>query len=357
MRAPPHPLRAFEELARTTEPGSAECLRVPHRLKGRAGPVRAIMASMKAPPAFQQDPDAGRLTEREYWDSIYRQAQQAPADGPNPAAAASPEAAGAGRSGFRRVISSAVAGVRGPDWFWSEVLPKFVRRQTVASGDGPGLSDPTVVEIGAAPGDEALMFHECFGYAPFGLEYTPAGAAATRQNFERRGVEPGNVIEGDLFDDALTRLHESRFDVVFSRGLIEHFTDPTEAVERHVRLAKGGGLVVITIPTLTGIHWAVARVMAPWQIAIHNLGIMRLQPFARLFENRGLETLYCGYQGGINLLLSYTHQPAGWRRPLQAVLMKLQLAAFAARRAGLCRGRYLNSSLVFIGRKREQNSK
>lgn len=215
----------------------------------------------------------------------------------------------------------------------------------------------SVVEIGAAPGDEVLKFHECFGYQPFGLEYTPAGAAATRRNFERRGVNPGNVIEGDLFDDALTRVYESRFDVVFSRGLIEHFADPTEAIERHVRLAKEGGLVVITIPTLTGVHWALARILAPWQIAIHNLGIMRRRPFERLFENRGLETLYCGYQGGLNLLLSYTPDPAGWRHPLQAVLTKLQLAALAARRAGLCRGRYLNSSLVFIGRKRPQNSK
>jgi hypothetical protein len=144
--------------------------------------------------------------------------------------------------------------------------------------------------------------------------------------------------------------------VVFWRGLIEHFTDPTEAVERHVRLAKERGLVVITIPTLTGIHWAVARILAPWQIAIHNLAIMRLPPFERLFENRGLETLYCGYQGGLNLLVSFT-EARGWRHVLQAVLIKLQLGAFVARRAGLCRGRYLNSSLVYIGRKRELNSK
>jgi SAM-dependent methyltransferase len=248
------------------------------------------------------------------------------------------------------MISSAVAGIKGPDWFWNELLPKFVQKQSAAPAS-------TVIEIGAAPGDEALLFRDSFGYQPFGLEYTPAGAAATRQNFERRGVNPANVIEGDLFDDALTGLYESRFDVVFSRGLIEHFTDPTDAIERHVRLAKEGGLVVITIPTMTGIHWAAARILAPWQIAIHNLGIMRLGPFQRLFENRGLETLYCGYQGGINLLLSYTPDPPGWRGPLQAAFMKLQLAAFAARRAGLSRGRYLNCSLVFIGRKRKQNPK
>jgi SAM-dependent methyltransferase len=307
---------------------------------------------MEEPSTSRQDhPEAGRLTEREYWDSIYR---QAPASGPSALPGSPGEAR---RSGFRRMISKAAAGLKGPDWFWSEVLPQFVRKQSVAPAGGLTPQAASVIEIGAAPGDEVLMFHERFGYEPFGLEYTPAGAEATRQNFERRGMHPGNVIEGDLFDDTLIRLQEARFDVVFSRGLIEHFTDPTDAIDRHVRLAKEGGLVVITIPTLTGIHWALARILTPWQIAIHNLGIMRRQPFERLFENRGLETLYCGYQGGINLLLSYTQDPPGWRHPLQALLIKLQLAASAARHAGLCRGRYLSSSLVFIGRKREQNSK
>jgi len=301
-------------------------------------------------PVSPQDQDAGRLTEREYWDALYRREPQAPASGSN--AAAAPAPAAAPRSGFRRMLSRAVAGLKGPDWFWNEVLPAFVQKQPAALGDDPSPSTATVVELGAAPGDEVLKFHECFGYQPFGLEYTPAGAAATRQNFERKGVDPGNVVEGDLFDDALTRLYEARFDVVFSRGLIEHFADPSEAIERHARLAKERGLVVVTIPTLTGIHWAVARVLTPWQIPIHNLGIMRREPFERLFEQHGLDTLYCRYQGGINLLLSYTPQPAGWRGPLQAVLMKLQLAAFAARRMGLSRGRYLNSSLIFIGRKR-----
>jgi hypothetical protein len=35
------PQKTFEKLARTTEPGSAEYSRVPGRLEGRAGPVRA----------------------------------------------------------------------------------------------------------------------------------------------------------------------------------------------------------------------------------------------------------------------------------------------------------------------------
>jgi SAM-dependent methyltransferase len=184
------------------------------------------------------------------------------------------------------------------------------------------------------------------------LEYSPAGAEATRRNFDRHGVPPGNVIEGDLFDEALTERYESRFDVVFSRGLIEHFADPRQAIGQHVRLAKEQGLVAITIPTLTGIHFALTSILMPHQIPLHNLAIMRLSEFRRLFEESGLEELHCGYGGGLNLLISYTPSPAGFRRVVQTLTLRLQLLANMAGHAGLCRGRYLHCSLVFIGRKK-----
>jgi SAM-dependent methyltransferase len=278
-----------------------------------------------------------RLTSRDYWDSIYRGALETP---PDEATAVSSSLGR--RSALRQMAARCVAHLRGPEWFWDELLPRFIKR-------APGA---TVLELGVAPGDEVLMFRQCFGHEPFGLEYSPAGAAVTCRNFARHDVNPHNVILGDLFDEALMERCEARFDVVFSRGLIEHFTDPSDAIARHVRLAKEAGLVVITIPTLTGLHYAVTRIMMPHQIAIHNLDIMHRQAFERLFEGKGLDPLYCGYGGGLNLLISYNPQPVGFRRLVQALALKMQLLAHLARQAGLCRGRYMNANLVFIGRKR-----
>src|SRR5258707_7140675 len=277
-----------------------------------------------------------RLTEREYWDSVH---EGTPTD---PAGSGIPDQ----RRGMRRFIPAAVlrwgSESCGQYWFWKDLLPRFVERT-------PGA---TVLEIGVAPGNEVLTFRECFGHEPLGLEYSPAGAEATRRNFERHGVDPGNVIEGDLFEEAVIARHESRFDVVFSRGFIEHFRDPRKDVAQHARLAKPGGLVIISIPTLTGIHYALTRILMAHQIAIHNRGIMRKEPFRRLFEGMGMEPLYCGYGGGLKLLDSYKPNPAGFRYAVQALALKLQFFANMAARAGLCKGRYLYWSLVFIGRKR-----
>jgi SAM-dependent methyltransferase len=187
------------------------------------------------------------------------------------------------------------------------------------------------------------------------VEYAPVGVAVTRKNFDAHGIDPANVIEGDLFNDEFISRYESRFDVVFSRGLIEHFTDPVDAIHRHVRLAQEGGLVIITIPTLTGIHYALTRVLMPHQISIHNRAIMRLKPFRRLFEQPDLEPLFCDYFGGLNLMIAYTSNPTGFRAALQGLVVKLQILANMAGRIGgarLLRGSYLNGALVFIGRRR-----
>ncbi len=275
-----------------------------------------------------------RLTERSYWDGVHEQDSEASAP-----AVETPKAP------WKRVLSAAIRKCGGDsygnDWFWNRLLPKYVERK-------PGAS---VLEVGAAPGEDVLRFWRRCDYTPFGLEYSPAGAEATRRTFQREGIDPGNVIEGDLFDEALMVRQEARFDVVFSRGLIEHFTDPRLAIAQHVRLAKEQGLVVITIPTLTGIHYAMTRMLMPHQIPLHNLTIMRLREFRSLFEGSGLEEIHCGYGGGVNLLVSYTPHPAGYRRLLQALSLKLQVFGNMAGHAGLCRGPYLNWSLVFIGRK------
>lgn len=281
------------------------------------------------------------LTDRLYWDSVHHA-------GGEIAPLVTATAPGR-RSWLRRLVPSVITRLGGgsyaQDRFWSELLPRFVPQQ-------PGA---TVVEIGVAPGDEVLEFHKRFGYRPFGVEYSPVGAETTRKNFDAHGIDPDNVLEGDLFSDDFIARHESRFDVVFSRGLIEHFTNPVDAIHRHARLAKPGGLVIITIPTLTGIHYALTRILMPHQIPIHNRAIMRLKPFRRLFDQPDLEPLFCDYFGGLNLGIAYNPDPKGFRAGLQWLVLKLQILANMAGRVGgarLMRGGYLNGALVFIGRRR-----
>jgi SAM-dependent methyltransferase len=129
------------------------------------------------------------------------------------------------------------------------------------------------------------------------LEYTPTGVEAARRNFRGAGYEEDRVRQGDIFDDRLMASLEQKFDVVCSFGFIEHFEDPGDVIQRQVRMTKPGGLVIVTIPNLTGIYAAILSYLDSGLLAIHNLRLMEAGAFRRAFSRPDAAVLHCGYYG------------------------------------------------------------
>lgn len=90
----------------------------------------------------------------------------------------------------------------------------------------PDLRGRRLIEIGSAPGRHLAALSQRLGVEPFGVEHTAAGAALNRTVFERHGLAPGNVLEADFFSREFQEEHRQVFDVVLSRGFLEHFSDP-----------------------------------------------------------------------------------------------------------------------------------
>lgn len=280
----------------------------------------------------------GRLTDREFWEKRY---EGKPDD-------EVPEV----RSGLRGVLDRARlrAGARPGDAYYMHLMTECYRNHL------PANPDWKVIEIGCAPGRSLIRFARLFGYQPYGVEYTPNGAALTREYFEACGESPDNVIEADFFSEAFLQQWEGQFDVVFSGGFIEHFDDPATAVANHARLLKEGGYLVCSIPNLNSWSWPLFRLFSPDILDVHNLSIMRLGPYRSLFEGLGLTEAHCDYVGTFDLVAvaSMAHSDSG-------------LARFVARIADkfadimnhllfmILRGRALESRMspmiIYIGRK------
>jgi cyclopropane fatty-acyl-phospholipid synthase-like methyltransferase len=90
------------------------------------------------------------------------------------------------------------------------------------------------LEVGCAGGRWLVYFHRAFGYSVTGCDYSETGCETARQALSRAGIA-GEVIQDDLF-----RL-EGRWDVVFSGGLVEHFTDAKGVLAKFLSLLNGGG--------------------------------------------------------------------------------------------------------------------
>ncbi len=157
-----------------------------------------------------------------------------------------------------------------------------------------------IIEIGSAPGEFLKLCHSRFGYEPYGVEYSPVGAKLNRENFKDWGLNPEHVIQSDFFADDFQSAYRAQFDVVISRGFIEHFTSLQPVIDAHVNILKPGGTLVIIIPNISGINYALGLLTVRALYPLHNLGLMRIEEFGKLFARHDLETLFCGYNGGVD---------------------------------------------------------
>jgi SAM-dependent methyltransferase len=170
---------------------------------------------------------------------------------------------------------------------WDHVYARFLSRAA-------GLK---AVEIGSAPGTFLAELARRFGVVPYGIEYAAAGVELNRQLFQRHRVPTDQVIHEDFFSDRLHAQYREYFDVVVSRGFIEHFEDPRAAVERHVNLLKPGGTLIVQIPNLRGLNFAIQGVLDRRVLALHNLSIMDRRAFRALFDDAQLQHQFCDYVG------------------------------------------------------------
>lgn len=216
------------------------------------------------------------LSEKQYWDEVHAGRK------------------GAGAPAYvrtlKRILGPSITGrMRSYDDYllWNVIYPGFL----------PVMEGTSVIEIGSAPGKHLVRLRARLGCEVWGLEYSPEGAAANRDAFKAAGIDPGRVIEADLFDDGPLERYAGQFDIVMSRGFIEHFDDPSDAIERHVRLLRPGGRLIVSIPNMRGANYLQALLFNRQLIPIHNREIMRMDDFRALFDIDCLETVFCGYYG------------------------------------------------------------
>jgi SAM-dependent methyltransferase len=150
------------------------------------------------------------------------------------------------------------------------------------------------LEVGGAPGQYLAYVHRSFGHRCAVLDFSPTGCALARRNFELLGI-PLEVHERDLFDP---RLDIGPFDLVYSLGLVEHFSDLTGVVAAHARLVRPGGTLIVGAPNIVGVNrWFMQR-LGPERLAVHNPDMLEIGRWDAFERDLGLGRRFRGYVGG-----------------------------------------------------------
>lgn len=189
---------------------------------------------------------------------------------------------------------------------------------------------PRVLEVGCAPARNLIRLHRDLGIDPWGLEYTESGVQSSRANLTSIGVAPAQILQADLFDDAALAPWWGTFDAVVSFGFLEHFTDPADAVARHLRLLRPGGLLAVTIPNYRGLGGMLLRALHPALLPLHNLDLMSDAAWRALFERDDLALQRAGPFGGADV--GFHTADGAWRRRALRGLRVLQAGVNLAQR-------------------------
>jgi 2-polyprenyl-3-methyl-5-hydroxy-6-metoxy-1,4-benzoquinol methylase len=186
----------------------------------------------------------------------------------------------------------------------------------------PYNSEYKIVEVGCAPGKYLINFNTMFGYTPYGVEYSEKGVEITKENFRKAQLDPQGVVFADFFDPHFQEVSKGKYDVVFSRGFIEHFDDVTHVVDLHRNMVRRGGYVVIMIPNLNGVNKVIAKFLNKGSFDLHNTSIMNTNAFNALFPDTLYKKLYCGHLGLFSIGLFNTDKK--WKYVAYRMLLLLQ---------------------------------
>jgi 2-polyprenyl-3-methyl-5-hydroxy-6-metoxy-1,4-benzoquinol methylase len=143
-----------------------------------------------------------------------------------------------------------------------------------------------LIEIGCGNSVYLSYFHKQFGFEVSGIDYSEYGCEQTKKILARDGVS-GNIYLGDLFNPPADLIE--KFDVVCSFGVVEHFNDTKDVLQHIGKFLKPGGILITTIPNLTGITGSLQKWMNKPVYDIHK--VMSLDDISGHINEAGFEIL------------------------------------------------------------------
>ncbi len=136
-----------------------------------------------------------------------------------------------------------------------------------------------------------IYFAKNFGYRVSGIDYSDE-IRHVASTLNESGIKSFELFHCDFFHFD----PETKYDIVFSAGFVEHFSDPNEVFQKHVDLVKDDGWLVISLPNFQYAQKLLRVVLGMKNdLSSHNLDVMYPIIWRNLAQAANLEILYCDY--------------------------------------------------------------
>ncbi|MCY1505567.1 hypothetical protein D9M68_397860 [compost metagenome] len=176
------------------------------------------------------------------------------------------------------------------DYLFHHELGSLVKREHVQ----------TAIELGGFPGYYAVFLKKYLKLNVTLLDYfvhQPLTEALLQKN--NLPADAVHIIETDLFK----YIPEQQYDLVLSCGLIEHFNDTADIIQRHIAFVKPGGSLFITLPNFKALNGWFQKQFDRSNYDKHNLGCMDPELLSSICRGAGLEVIQARYFGRFSVWL------------------------------------------------------
>ncbi|MCX2582810.1 class I SAM-dependent methyltransferase [Pedobacter sp. MR22-3] len=175
----------------------------------------------------------------------------------------------------------------------------------------------SAIELGGFPGYYAVFLKKYLNLDVTLLDYfvhPPVVNELLKKNeLDEKDIQ---IIETDLFSYQPAQ----QYDLVLSCGLIEHFNDTADIINRHINFVKPGGILFITLPNFNAVNGWFQKNFDRENYDKHNINSMNPQLLKSICEKAGLKDIESGYFGRFSVWLENENQkPAAVRLFKKAV--------------------------------------
>lgn len=163
----------------------------------------------------------------------------------------------------------------------------------------------TAIELGGFPGYYAVFLKKYLKLDVTLLDYF-VHQPVTNDLLKANGLKESDIhsIETDLFNHKETQ----QYDLVLSCGLIEHFNDTADIIQRHIDFVKPGGTLFITLPNFKAINGWFQKSFDKANYDKHNISCMDPALLAEICKKAGLEVIQSKYFGHFSIWLENEKQ-------------------------------------------------
>ncbi len=120
------------------------------------------------------------------------------------------------------------------------------------------------------------------------------------------------ILEMDLFSNNELTKELNAYDLVISNGLIEHFPDTQNILEKHVQFLKNGGQLFISLPNFKGLNGWFQKTFDSENYAKHFIPCMDIDLLTSICTQMNLKNVQVTYTGGFMLWLENEASQPAW---------------------------------------------